>query len=84
MTSDFWRPVAESNRSKRFCRPLTKSLIQPAVFLKRVQRYNKFLRCANNLAKKSKIGVFLVASKYALVSKKCLFACVCAKNIVPL
>ena len=26
-----WRPVAESNRSKRFCRPLTKSLIQPAV-----------------------------------------------------
>ena len=25
-----WRPVAESNRSKRFCRPLTKSLIQPA------------------------------------------------------
>ena len=28
------RPVAESNRSKRFCRPLTKSLIQPAVLLK--------------------------------------------------
>ena len=25
-----WRPVAESNRSIRFCRPLTKSLIQPA------------------------------------------------------
>jgi len=29
-----WRPVAESNRSKRFCRPLTKSLIQPAVLSK--------------------------------------------------
>ena len=51
-TSDFfWRPVAESNRSKRFCRPLTKSLIQPAKnelsFEKRVQNYCFFLNYAN-------------------------------------
>ena len=55
----FWsdclqRPVAESNRSKRFCRPLTKSLIQPAVCQKRVQRYYKFFKYTNILPKKMK------------------------------
>ena len=66
-----WRPVAESNRSERFCRPLTKSLIQPAGRVrqqvcsqKRVQRYYFFLKYANIcsifcdfLLKKAQIGV---------------------------
>ena len=38
-----WRPVAESNRSKRFCRPLTKSLIQPAV-ARATAQYDSLLR----------------------------------------
>ena len=37
----FWRPVAESNRSRRFCRPLTKSLIQPAVARQRTLPFEK-------------------------------------------
>ena len=57
-----WRPVAESNRSIRFCRPLTKSLIQPAVaFGNKIARVyttplNKRATCASALPKNRQIS----------------------------
>ena len=57
-----WRFLADSNRRARFCRPLTKPLIQGTLsFSFAMQRYTFFLICKNTQMKISSFVAFIFA-----------------------
>ena len=68
------RCLADSNRRARFCRPVTKPLIQGTISLNAVQRYDDYFILPNKLATFFVEGLFLFDLRSRLSSAKIYFA----------